>query len=60
MTGDVQIPDPSVIEIAGQFVALGVGLPGPTHGAIRVKTSPDSVKWTGAGLIGEGPPAWLK
>ena len=41
MSGDVQIHDPSVIEIDGQFVALGTGQQGPTHGAIRAKTSPD-------------------
>jgi arabinan endo-1,5-alpha-L-arabinosidase len=60
MTGDVQIHDPSVIEIGGRFVALGTGQQGPTHGAIRVKTSPDGVKWTDAGLIGQGPPAWAR
>ena len=58
MTGDLRIHDPSVIEILGQFVAVGTGQQGPTHGAIRVKTSPDGVKWTDAGLIGQGPPAW--
>ena len=60
MTGDVQIHDPSVIEIGGQFVALGTGQQGPTHGAIRVKTSPDGVRWTNAGVIGQGPPAWAQ
>jgi arabinan endo-1,5-alpha-L-arabinosidase len=38
MTGDVQIHDPSVIEIGGQFVAVGTGQQGPTHGAIRAKS----------------------
>ena len=33
---------------------------GPTHGAIRVKTSPDGIAWTDAGVIGDGPPAWAK
>jgi arabinan endo-1,5-alpha-L-arabinosidase len=60
MTGDVQIHDPSVIEIGGQFVAVGTGQQGPTHGAIRAKTSPDGIRWTDAGLIGEGPPAWAR
>ena len=60
MTGDVQIHDPSVIEMDGRFVALGTGQQGPTHGAIRAKTSPDGVKWTDAGLIGQGPPAWAR
>ena len=60
MTGDLRIHDPSVIEILGQFVAVGTGQQGPTHGAIRVKTSPDGVKWTDAGLIGQGPPAWAQ
>src|ERR1700733_14629601 len=60
MTGDVQIHDPSVIEIGGQFVAVGTGQQGRTHGAIRVKTSPDGIRWTDAGLIGEGPPAWAR
>ena len=58
MTGDVQIHDPSVIEIGGHLVALGTGQPGPTHGAIRAKTSSDGIRWTDAGLIGQGPPAW--
>ena len=60
MTGDVPTHDPSVIEIGGQFVAVGTGQQGPTHGAIRVKTSPDGVRWTDAGLIGQGPPAWAR
>ncbi len=58
MTGDTRIHDPSVIEIGGRFVALGTGRQGPTHGAIRVKTSPDGVNWTSAGVIGEGAPQW--
>ena len=52
MTGDVLIHDPSVIEIDGQFVALGAGQ--QEHGAIRVKTSPSGIHWTEAGLIGQG------
>ena len=60
MTGDVQIHDPSVIEMDGRFVALGTGQQGPTHGAIRAKTSPDGVRWTEAGVIGQGPPAWAR
>ena len=58
MTGDTRIHDPSVIEINGRFVAVGTGQQGPTHGAIRVKVSTDGLKWTEAGLIGEGPPPW--
>ena len=54
MTGETGIHDPSVIEVGGRFVALGTGRQGPTHGAIRVKTSPDGIKWTEAGVIGEG------
>ncbi len=60
MSGDVQIHDPSVIGIDGKFVALGTGQQGPTHGAIRAKTSPDGVNWTEAGVIGQGPPAWAR
>jgi len=60
MSGDVQIHDPAVIEIDGQFVAVGTGQQGPTHGAIRAKISPDGVRWTDAGLIGQGPPAWAR
>ncbi len=44
MTGETGIHDPSVIEVGGRFVALGTGRQGPTHGAIRVKTSPDGIK----------------
>ena len=58
MTGETGIHDPSVIEVGGRFVALGTGRQGPTHGAIRVKTSPDGIRWTEAGVIGEGAPAW--
>jgi arabinan endo-1,5-alpha-L-arabinosidase len=60
MTGDVQIHDPSVIEIDGRFVALGTGQQGPTHGAIRVKTSSDGLRWTDASVIGGGPSAWAQ
>jgi arabinan endo-1,5-alpha-L-arabinosidase len=58
MIGDTGIHDPSVIEIDGEFVAVGTGQQGPTHGAVRVKTSPDGIRWTDAGTIGEGAPAW--
>jgi arabinan endo-1,5-alpha-L-arabinosidase len=58
LTGDTLIHDPSVIEAGGRFVAFGTGHEGPTHGAIRVKTSPDGLAWTDAGVIGSGPPAW--
>ena len=60
MTGDTRIHDPSVIEAGGRFAAFGTGKQGPTHGAIQVKTSPDGVAWTGAGVIGNGPPAWAE
>ncbi len=60
MTGETRIHDPSVIEIGGQFVAVDAGERGPTHGAIRVKTSADGVRWTDAGVIGQGPPAWAQ
>ncbi|MBV9907909.1 MAG: arabinan endo-1,5-alpha-L-arabinosidase, partial [Hyphomicrobiales bacterium] len=39
---------------------VGTGEQGPTHGAIRVKTSADGVNWADAGLIGHGPPAWAQ
>jgi arabinan endo-1,5-alpha-L-arabinosidase len=60
MTGDTRIHDPSVIELDGRFIAVGTGQQGPTHGAIRVKVSTDGLKWTDAGLIGRGPPAWAQ
>jgi arabinan endo-1,5-alpha-L-arabinosidase len=60
MRGDTRIHDPSVIEIDGRFVAVGTGEQGPTHGAIRLKTSSDAVNWTDAGPIGVGPPAWAQ
>jgi arabinan endo-1,5-alpha-L-arabinosidase len=60
MTGDTRIHDPSVIAIDGRFVAVGTGEQGPTHGAIRVKTSSDGASWTDAGRIGGGPPAWAQ
>ena len=60
MMGDTRIHDPSIIEIDGRFVAVGTGEQGPTHGAIRLKTSPDGVNWTDAGHIGGGPPAWAQ
>ena len=58
LTGDTRIHDPSVIEVDGRFVAVGTGQQGPTHGAIRAKTSPDGIAWTDAGVIGKGPPEW--
>jgi hypothetical protein len=60
ITGDTLIHDPSVIEADGRFVAFGTGHEGPTHGAIRVKTSPDGIAWTDAGVIRDGPPAWAQ
>jgi arabinan endo-1,5-alpha-L-arabinosidase len=60
LTGDTRIHDPSVIEAGGRFVAFGTGEQGPTHGAIRVKTSPDGVAWSDAGVIGKGPPEWAE
>jgi arabinan endo-1,5-alpha-L-arabinosidase len=60
MTGDVRIHDPSIIEVDGQFVAVGTGEQGPTHGAIRIKTSLSGTQWTDAGWIGQGPPAWAQ
>lgn len=60
LTGDTLIHDPSVIEAGGRFVAVGTGRQGPTHGAIRVKTSPDGIGWTDAGVIGGGPPGWAQ
>jgi arabinan endo-1,5-alpha-L-arabinosidase len=60
LTGDTLIHDPSVIEAGGRFVAFGTGRQGPTHGAIRVKTSPDGIVWKDAGVIGEGPPEWAQ
>jgi arabinan endo-1,5-alpha-L-arabinosidase len=58
LTGDTRIHDPSVIEVDGRFVAVGTGQQGPTHGAIRAKTSPYGIAWTDAGVIGKGPPEW--
>ncbi len=60
LTGDTRIHDPSVIEVEGQYAAFGTGQQGPTHGAIRVKTSPDGVEWTEAGVLGKGPPDWAR
>jgi arabinan endo-1,5-alpha-L-arabinosidase len=60
MTGDTRIHDPSVIEIHGRFVAVGTGEEGPSHGAIRVKTSADGTNWADAGHIGGGPPDWAQ
>ena len=60
LTGDTRIHDPSVIEVDGRFAAFGTGQQGPTHGAIRVKTSPDGLAWTDAGVIGKGPPEWAE
>ena len=60
LTGDTRIHDPSVIEAGGRFVAFGTGQQGPTHGAIRLKTSPDGIAWTDGGLLGAGPPAWAQ
>ena len=58
LSGDVRIHDPSVIEVGGRFVAFGTGEQGLTRGAIKVKTSPDGVRWTDVGSIGKGVPTW--
>jgi arabinan endo-1,5-alpha-L-arabinosidase len=60
LTGDTRIHDPSVVEVDRRFVAFGTGEQGPTHGAVRVKTSPDGVGWTDAGVVGKGPPEWAQ
>ena len=56
--GDTRIHDPSVIEVDGRYAAFGTGEQGLYRGAIKVKTSPDGVKWTDAGAIGKGVPKW--
>jgi arabinan endo-1,5-alpha-L-arabinosidase len=58
LTGDLRIHDPSTIEVDGGYAAFGTGEQGIYRGAIRVKTSPDGVKWTDAGAIGKGVPKW--
>jgi arabinan endo-1,5-alpha-L-arabinosidase len=58
LSGDTRIHDPSIIEVDGKFAAFGTGEQGPNRGAIRVKTSPDGLKWTDAGAIGKGVPKW--
>ena len=60
LIGDTRIHDPSVIEVDGKYAAFGTGEQGRTHGAIKVKTSVDGVKWTDAGAIGKGVPEWAK
>jgi arabinan endo-1,5-alpha-L-arabinosidase len=56
LTGDTRIHDPSVIEVDGTYAAFGTGEQGLYRGAIKVKTSPDGVRWTDAGAIGRGVP----
>jgi arabinan endo-1,5-alpha-L-arabinosidase len=60
LVGDTRIHDPSVIEVDGKYAAFGTGEQGPERGAIKVKTSPDGVKWTDAGAIGKGVPQWAE
>jgi arabinan endo-1,5-alpha-L-arabinosidase len=60
MSGDTRIHDPSVVEVDGRYVAFGTGEQGRYRGAIRVKTSPDGLRWTDAGPLGEGVPDWAE
>jgi arabinan endo-1,5-alpha-L-arabinosidase len=60
LTGDTRIHDPSIIEVDGKYAAFGTGEQGRYRGAIKVKTSPDGVKWTDAGAIGKGAPKWAE
>jgi arabinan endo-1,5-alpha-L-arabinosidase len=60
LVGDTRVHDPSVIEVDGKYAAFGTGEQGPARGAIKVKTSPDGVKWTDAGAIGKGVPKWAE
>ena len=60
LIGDTRIHDPSIIEVDGEYAAFGTGEQGLTRGAIKVKTSPDGVKWTEAGAIGKGVPEWAE
>jgi arabinan endo-1,5-alpha-L-arabinosidase len=58
LTGDTRIHDPTIIEVDGKYAAFGTGEQGPYRGAVKVKTSPDGVRWTDAGAIGKGVPKW--
>jgi arabinan endo-1,5-alpha-L-arabinosidase len=60
LIGDTRIHDPSVIEVDGKYAAFGTGEQGLYRGAIKVKTSPDGVRWTDAGAIGKGVPKWAE
>ena len=60
LMGDTRIHDPSVIEVDGKYAAFGTGEQGLTRGAIKVKTSPDGVRWMDAGAIGRGVPEWAE
>ena len=60
LAGDLRIHDPSVVEVGGEYVAVGTGEQGLTRGAVKVKTSPDGVHWTEAGAIGRGVPKWAR
>jgi arabinan endo-1,5-alpha-L-arabinosidase len=60
LIGDTCIHDPSVIEVDGKYAAFGTGEQGLYRGAIKVKTSPDGVKWADAGAIGKGVPKWAE
>ncbi len=61
LTGDLNIHDPTAIEVNGIYVAFATGFEGGLdQGALRIKTSPDGIAWTDRGALGKGLPAWVE
>ncbi|GGR18886.1 arabinan endo-1,5-alpha-L-arabinosidase [Deinococcus ruber] len=59
LTGDLQIHDPTVLEVGGRYVAMGTGFENIDGGTLRIKTSADGLRWSDAGTLGTAQPAWV-
>jgi arabinan endo-1,5-alpha-L-arabinosidase len=61
LIGETGIHDPTWTVVDGIEIAFGTGVERAADGgAIRVKTSPDGIKWADAGTIGQGVPDWVE
>ncbi|WP_425144936.1 arabinan endo-1,5-alpha-L-arabinosidase [Deinococcus sp.] len=59
LRGDLQIHDPTILKVAGRYLAMGTGFENVDGGTLRIKTSQGGVSWSDAGTLGSAQPAWV-
>lgn len=59
LRGDVQLHDPTLLQVGDGQVAMGTGYEGVDGGTFRIKTSKDGLTWEDAGHLGDKQPAWV-